>query len=91
MIKTLVLILCSVLTACSTTPYTISDRDFYFHLELVKSFPNSYQHGLAQWDGQQCWVTLIKDQYPMCLQHEVRHCIEGKWHTEKWNNDDCFY
>jgi len=89
--KLLMLLLCLVLAACATAQYTVKDRDFWFHLELVERLPALYQHGLAQWDGQQCWVTLIKSEYPRCLQHEVRHCIEGQWHTEEWNNDDCFY
>ena len=27
--------------------------------------------------------------YPRCLLHEVRHCIEGKWHGDEKNGDDC--
>lgn len=27
--------------------------------------------------------------YPRCLLHEIRHCIEGKWHGDTPNGDDC--
>lgn len=28
--------------------------------------------------------------YPYCLLHEVRHCLEGKWHGDEPNIDDCY-
>lgn len=35
-----------------------------------------------------CAIRLRK--YPQCLQHEIRHCIEGNWHEgDKTNFDDC--
>ena len=33
-------------------------------------------------------VVALKD-YPRCLLHEIRHCIEGKWHGDEPNGDDC--
>lgn len=34
-----------------------------------------------------CIITLRK--YPICLAHEVRHCLEGSWHDSRPNSDDC--
>ena len=35
-----------------------------------------------------CRVVLRK--YPQCLQHEIRHCLEGDWHkSQPHNTQDC--
>lgn len=34
-----------------------------------------------------CIVQLRR--YPRCLQHEMRHCIEGNWHGDAPNDEDC--
>ena len=34
-----------------------------------------------------CAVQL--KEYPRCLLHEIRHCIEGRWHGDAPNGDDC--
>lgn len=34
-----------------------------------------------------CVIALRK--YPQCLLHEIRHCIEGDWHGDLPNSDDC--
>lgn len=44
--------------------------------------------GYARWSGALCTITLRK--YPVCLQHEVRHCLEGDWHVGRDTTDDCF-
>lgn len=28
--------------------------------------------------------------YPYCLLHEIRHCLEGDWHGNLPNADDCY-
>jgi len=34
---------------------------------------------------------IMLRQYPICLAHEVRHCLEGHFHSgEEHNSDDCF-
>ena len=33
---------------------------------------------------------IILSEYPYCLQHEVRHCLEGQWHGDQPNDEDCF-
>lgn len=44
--------------------------------------------GRQQTVGGVCFIKL--KQYPICLQHEIRHCIEGNWHQGYESNDDCF-
>lgn len=35
-----------------------------------------------------CKIVLRK--YPQCLQHEIRHCLEGDWHKgQSHNTQDC--
>ena len=35
-----------------------------------------------------CEITL--KQYPICLLHEIRHCLEGDWHPrDEPNTEDC--
>lgn len=36
-----------------------------------------------------CFIKL--KEYPKCLQHEVRHCIEGNWHEGYETDEDCFH
>lgn len=35
----------------------------------------------------ECAVTLRK--YPICLAHEVRHCLEGDFHPGRRSTEDC--
>lgn len=44
--------------------------------------------GRQQTVGGVCFIKLKK--YPMCLQHEIRHCIEGNWHEGYKSDADCF-
>lgn len=44
--------------------------------------------GRQQTVGGVCFIKL--KQYPICLQHEVRHCIEGDWHKGVKSDEDCF-
>jgi hypothetical protein len=32
---------------------------------------------------------VVLREYPMCLLHEIRHCIEGAWHDARPNSEDC--
>ena len=40
-------------------------------------------------DGKRICVVNLRE-YPKCLLHEIRHCIEGEWHPRDTPNDeDC--
>ena len=32
---------------------------------------------------------IILRQYPICLLHEIRHCLEGNWHEGRTSDEDC--
>ena len=34
-----------------------------------------------------CVITLRE--YPVCLLHEIRHCLEGQWHPGRTSNEAC--
>ena len=83
-----VLLLCVLLTACASfdAPRPVLERTA--SIINVKIDPALATLGHAQCVGQLCTITLRE--YPVCLQHEVRHCLEGKWHGATPNNDDCW-
>ena len=57
--------------------------DFTLHIN-----PELKTDGLAVWSNTTC--TIYLKYYPICLAHELRHCIEGNWHDEKPNGEDCY-
>ena len=81
------LLLCVLLTGCDSfdAPKPVLERTA--SIINVKIDPTLATLGHAQWVGQLCTITLRE--YPYCLQHEVRHCLEGKWHGDEPNHDDC--
>lgn len=57
---------------------------------MLNSSQMAYSRLLIDADGKiaQCDVVLRK--YPVCLLHELRHCIEGDWHPrDEPNTEDC--
>lgn len=82
------LLLCLLLTGCDSlgAPRPVLERTA--SIITVKIDPALPTLGHAQWVGQLCTITLRE--HPYCLQHEARHCLEGKWHGDQLNGDDCF-
>jgi hypothetical protein len=64
--------------------YKIQQKEFT--LKIVEA-PNLGNPGFARWRGGYCEIYLKK--YPVCLKHEIRHCIEGHWHDSRPNGEDC--
>ena len=80
------LLLCLALTGCTVPQtYTIERKTVKVTVVEVKQLPTL---GRAAWSKDTCFIALRE--YPKCLQHEVRHCLEGKWHGDVKNDDDCF-
>lgn len=44
--------------------------------------------GTATRNGNTCIIRLRE--YPYCLQHEVRHCLEGNFHQGRKSGEDYF-
>lgn len=86
MIRALLLRL--LLTACEPrdAPRPVLERTA--SIINVKIDPALTTLGHAQWVGQLCTTTLRE--YPYCLQHEMRHCLEGSWHKGYDTSSDCY-
>jgi hypothetical protein len=73
-------------------PKEIVHSQFHFTIyERPELLPAPNVHGTAtllDFGGQRVCVVNLR-QYPVCLLHEIRHCIEGNWHDEKPNSEDC--
>lgn len=81
-----------LLTGCDSNafghpPATLKRSEFTVKVREAELAANVY--GLSVWDeaGQTCHVILL--QYPTCLLHEIRHCIEGNWHPGDETTEDC--
>jgi hypothetical protein len=98
--KYLALPLALLLTGCATVDRvfgpaefsTITNSRFVLVVQENPAMPMN-QQGEATWldfgpgRDKHCIVTLKR--YPVCLLHEIRHCIEGDWHGAFPNGDDC--
>ena len=82
------LLLCLMLTGCASfdAPKPVMGRSTVkVTVVEVKGLPTL---GRASWGNNgMCFIALRE--YPRCLQHEMRHCLEGKWHDEKPNDEGC--
>lgn len=79
------ILLLSALAACADTQtYTLERKTVKITVVEVKQLPTL---GRASWSKDTCFIALRE--YPKCLGHEVRHCLEGKWHGDSLNDSDC--
>ena len=83
--KAILILLLSALAACADTQtYTLERKTVKITVVEVKQLPTL---GRASWSKDTCFIALRE--YPKCLAHEVRHCLEGKWHGDSLNDSDC--
>ena len=85
------LLLALVLPACSNQPPTIQRTDVLVHIKLVDhiDYKGHQAYGLTTCGGPVCEVQILRDRYPFCLLHEIRHVIEGDWHEGRETTWDC--
>lgn len=78
-----------LLVLCGCTAFSPPPPTLQRHTSVitVKINPNLATEGWASWQGGVCTITLRK--YPICLAHEVRHCLEGDWHPGSSSGEDC--
>ena len=86
-----------VLTGCTSTPqdfYTFQQTEFKLTvIPNTENFSLPKRKGVTTYGeaviGHGYCVIRLKN-YPRCLLHEIRHCIEGDFHKhDEINNDDC--
>jgi hypothetical protein len=85
----LLLALTLLLSSCTTydSPKILRSA---FTLSITESDnlpPNTLGTAVYHPSLNACIITLRK--YPQCLLHEIRHCIEGDWHGDLPNTEDC--
>lgn len=83
MLKILPLIL---LLGCTPEP-SINDVKHSSIRIHVSQDPSIKTAGIAYITYTECAIVL--KQYPVCLLHEVRHCLEGQWHNGN-SSEDCY-
>jgi len=72
-------------SGCATTDNPeIGRKTFYV---VIEEDPNMTTLGRQWYVSDVCFIKLKK--YPICLQHEIRHCIEGNWHEGRETDEDC--
>jgi hypothetical protein len=69
---------------CSVDTYDIKQNTVSL---TVLENPNLDTLGRAYWSDGKCIIVL--KEYPTCLAHEVRHCLEGHWHKTP-SDRDCY-
>ena len=81
----LVVFLALLLVGCATPqPNKIQQDSFVFGMTID---PELETLGRAEWSPGFCKIYLRE--YPACLLHELRHCIEGTWHGDRSSDWDC--
>ena len=84
------LLLCLMLTGCTAfdpaePPKPIRPKAF-IQLELVSAVTmpgHEKAAGVALCTTTGiCHIQIRRDHYPQCVEHEVRHALEGAWHGD---------
>jgi hypothetical protein len=69
----------------------VAQRDEVFvHIRLVDAIderPDAL--GLANCSNGVCYIQILRDRYPDCITHEVRHGFEASWHEHRETTDYC--
>lgn len=69
--------------------YKLDTNQVLVTIVPVVNFSDRNIQGSASWvdtkDGRVC--TIFLREYPYYLGHEIRHCFEGHWHSDR-NGDD---
>ena len=75
-------------TGCAQPQPTILRNSFSVHVEVTDKLPaNTLGYATFYPNMNTCVVQLRT--YPVCLLHEIRHCIEGNWHRGRESSEDC--
>ena len=82
------LVLALLLTGCASPHHEPVRTAFRLYLyESADMADNQLGRANFYHDLDTCIIALRR--YPDCLLHEIRHCIEGDWHSDTPNNEDC--
>ena len=66
--------------------------DVLIHVHLVDHIdyqPGAEAFGLSRCANGVCVLHVLRERYPFCLLHALRHAFEGDWHPGRETLDDC--
>ena len=66
--------------------------DVLIHVHLVDHIdyqPGAEAFGLPRCANGVCVLHVLRERYPFCLLHALRHAFEGDWHPGRETLDDC--
>ncbi len=92
--KLKLLLLSLMLTGCISAPVKLPREKVSVHVTVTEGpmmakGQRAYTV-LKKKDGATVSCDIVLKIYPQCLQHEMRHCLEGDWHpADKPNDYDC--
>lgn len=71
-------------------PETITVQVTVRHGEMLRSDQKAYSLLKVDTQGKIHSCEIVLSKYPVCLLHEMRHCLEGEWHPNNvQNSEDC--
>ncbi|WBL59228.1 hypothetical protein LQF05_15045 [Stutzerimonas stutzeri] len=78
---------------CAAEPVRKPTRDeALIHVRLVDRIdykPGADAYGLSRCANGVCVIELLREHYPYCLGHELRHVFEGDWHAGHETLEGC--
>ena len=78
--------LCAVvlvlLTGCATQPQP-AIREATFSVRILDERPANWAPSTAAMTYGSSRIEILRDYYPECLTHEIRHVFEGQWHDQR--------
>lgn len=72
-------------------PLPIRD-EAVIHVKLVDHIdyvPGAHAYGLSRCANGVCTVEILRQYYPHCVEHEIRHVFEGDWHPGRETLEGC--
>lgn len=83
------LIFSAMASACTSVP-PLPPVDFPVTVTIDPCLPKWGESRTHYRGGEVQLCEIILKRYPVCLLHELRHCIEGDWHPrDEPNTEDC--
>lgn len=90
----LTLVAALLISGCVTddAPPAVLRDDVLLYVHLVDHIDyrsDTKAYGLTRCANNVCTLEILRDSYPYCLQHELRHAFEGNWHANRETLEDC--
>ena len=80
----------ALLAGCSSFDYTkpaIKNKAFTVSVEEGE-LPANVMGTATYYPSFNACIIILRE-YPKCLLHEIRHCLEGNWHEGRNSDEDC--